>query len=378
VCNKVLHSLFVMDFFKDFGLDVGHPKVNPKYCSGVEVDTSLATYVVGIVLYFIVAWVSVVLFVIKKRKPKSNITGLSLAFYLCLILFLFARTLWVVFETVINIGEEPGSVIGAPESPISFSDESSSSSCVDEPVNGLDMFNKVFNRVCFCLFLYVFQLMLFYWMDTMHTTVNANFAQKALSGSDDFGFITPLGRKLFHIATAAVVVCVLMLGLVRVWIQSNIDECAPDHKAKDKMVHQMDEANNIIISVVFFIYGFFFLFYGTKLNCRVHKSTLTRKVHGACMAEVFSIMLCAFFILRCFMFIWAAAGGCYFNGNVFNIFTYYVPEIGAVVFILLSLNSNMFNPNGSDDAKPLEDDHFTDPLDREIEENELKLAGTMD
>jgi len=216
-------------------------------------------------------------------------------------------------------------------------------------------------------------------MDTMHTTVNANFAQKALSGSDDFGFITPIGRKLFHAATALVVVCVLLLGIIRVWILAVLDtmddKTGSEYKSLKTNARNMDQANNIIISIMFFVYGFFFLFYGTKLNCRVHKSG-SGDMQGIWATEIFSISLFALFLLRCFMFFWGAADGCRFNGNVFETLTYYVPEIGSVILILLSLNSHMFNPSSSKSYEDI-DDHFTDPLDREIEENEMMTAGTL-
>ena len=80
-----------------------------------------------------------------------------------------------------------------------------------------DDFNKIWNRVCFCVFLFVFNSLLFYWIDTIHTTINVAFAKQALSGSLDFGFITPLGRKLFYLATVLVsilVVCLLFFSVI--------------------------------------------------------------------------------------------------------------------------------------------------------------------
>jgi len=331
------------------------------YCTKVHVDAYLGTDVAAAVAYFIVGCASVVTFIYKKMK--SNVTGLSLAFYLCLILFLFCRTLWITFESLIDYYPY------------------GNSSTVKENLHKLDLFNKVWNRVCFCLFLYVFQLLLFYWIDTIHTTVNANFAKQALSGSDDFGFITPLGRKLFHIATAFVVVCVLLLGIVRVGIKVKLDDWVSSeydtslYNATSDAEERLDKANNIIISIMFCIYGVFFLFYGTKLNCRVHKSG-SGDMQGIWATEIFSISLFALFLLRCFMFFWGAADGCRFNGNVFETLTYYVPEIGSVILILLSLNSHMFNPSSSKSYEDI-DDHFTDPLDREIEENEMMTAGTL-
>ena len=69
----------------------------------------------------------------------------------------------------------------------------------------LDVADKIINRVCLCVFLFVFNALLFYWVDTVHTTVNVAFAKEAFKGTLDYEFMTMRGRILFWVATVVVI-----------------------------------------------------------------------------------------------------------------------------------------------------------------------------
>ena len=71
--------------------------------------------------------------------------------------------------------------------------------------DGAGIANNLINRVCLSVFLFVFNALLFYWIDTVHTTVNVAFAKEAFKGSLDYEFITPMGRLFFWIVTGLVI-----------------------------------------------------------------------------------------------------------------------------------------------------------------------------
>ena len=76
-------------------------------------------------------------------------------------------------------------------------------------IESLDLFNKVLNRACMCVFIVVFNSLLFYWIDTVHTTVNAALAKGAVGGWVDMSFLTPLGRILFYGANVLIILLVV-------------------------------------------------------------------------------------------------------------------------------------------------------------------------
>jgi len=320
--------------------------------TGVNSTVSLPTYIAGASSYVILGFVTLFVLLYKKLKSKANITGMTLAFYICLILFMFCRTTWVVIEA-----QYPGS---GPD-----------------PNIGLDYFNKIWNRVCFCIYLFVFNSLLFYWIDTIHTTVNVAFAKQALSGSLDFGFITPRGRKVFLFVTGLVIFLVLGIAIVRIGIKSSLHSSESDYNTMKTHATNLDLANNIIISVMFLVYGIFFLYYGTKLNCRVYKTSSDSKVEGVWVTELFSILLLCCFVLRCIMFVWKVITDCDIDGDVFEILTYYVPELIPAVLVLLSVNSKLFKNSEYDMQKSSFESVFVDPLLKEQQDNEMALAANQ-
>ena len=68
-----------------------------------------------------------------------------------------------------------------------------------------DAVAKILNRLCFCVFLFVFNALLFYWVDTVHTTVNASFAKEAFKGTLDYEYMTKGGRIFFWGSTVLVI-----------------------------------------------------------------------------------------------------------------------------------------------------------------------------
>jgi len=245
-----------------------------------------------------------------------------------------------------------------------------------DPHGGLSYFNKVWNRVCFCIYLFVFNALLFYWIDTIHTTVNAAFAKEALSGSLDFGFITPRGRMMFYLATGVVILLVLGLAIIRVAIKSALSSGDSDYSEMKDHVTNLEHANNLIVSVMFLVYGIFFVVYGTKLNIRVCKTSTDNKPHGVWLHELFSIGLLLCFVLRCIMFSYNILTGCEIEGDLFEILTYYVPELFSALLVLVSVNSSMFRDSERDYSADV-DDVFVDPLLKEEEENEMALANQL-
>ena len=132
----------------------------------------------------------------------------------------------------------------------------------------------------------------------------------------------------------------------------------------------MYDVNNIIISCMFLVYAACFLFYGTKLNCRIRSTEGTHK-SDVVKAEVFSVLLFACFAVRCVMFSYRIITGAYINDIVFTVFTYMVPEVLPTLLCLWSVNTAMFDEADTQNAHAKDKyASFVDPLIQEDEEDQ--------
>jgi len=326
-----------MTFLDDFDFLDGVSSSHPSH----EKSEPTVTRGIGVAMYVLLFIATVGNFIYKLRKSSKPMPVMTKTFYICLPIFMLLRVIWLIIELVLE-----------------HKDNSS-----------LDMFNSVLNRVCMCLFLFVFNSLLFYWIDTVHTTVNSAFAKKAFAGSMEFGFITPLGRILFYVATGLVIALIMALVIARAILKDELNSSDSDYSDKKDTVEHLREANNLIISIMFLIFGACFLFYGTKLNCRIGRSG-NNKLADLWKTELFSIGLCLCFLLRFFFFSYTIFGGHKIDDNVFIIVTYYIPEIIPSLLILWSVNTKMFD----DSDEPEEDaEEFVDPLLAEEEDDESRL-----
>ena len=166
----------------------------------------------------------------------------------------------------------------------------------------------------------------------------------------------------------------MVLAIARVILLSEQSKSDSDYSSEKNTTDNLDDANNIIISLVFLAYGILFVYYGTTLNCRIRKSSRT-KMAGLWKNHVFSIGLCLCFIVRCVLFSYRILdGGKKMNNNVFIFFNYYVPEIVPALLILWTVNTKMFrDPNASSNGSVQEDDDFVDPLIAEAEDDDARL-----
>lgn len=108
-------------------------------------------------------------------------------------------------------------------------------------------------------------------------------------------------------------------------------------------VKKLYDANNLIIGIMFLIYAGFFLFYGTKLNCRISRNNTSSHKTDLIKAEVFSVLLFACFVVRFVMFSFRIFTGHEINDVVYVIFSYMVPEVIPAVLCLWSVNTDMFD-----------------------------------
>ena len=240
--------------------------------------------------------------------------------------------------------------------------------------DGAGLASNLINRVCFCVFLFVFNSLLFYWIDTVHTTVNVAFAKEAFKGSLDYEFITPIGRIFFWIATVAVIaltvcalplfliffvciccftcflfvcVCVcfvqLILAIVRACLIGTADKTASDYPEMKNTINVIYDVNNIIISLMFLVYGLCFFIYGTTLNCRIGRNSGSSSRADLVKAEVFAVVLTCCFAVRCVMFSYRIMTGKYLDNNLYISLSYFVPEIIPTLMCLWSVNTKMFS-----------------------------------
>jgi len=299
------------------------------------------TRIAGIVLYSLLFILTIANYIYKRVKARGSLSTMAKTFFICLPTFMLLRIVWLIDNLVL---ESHKSV-------------------------ALDRFDSILNRICMCVFLFAFNSMLFYWIDTSLTTVNSAFAKEAFGGSMEFGFMTPLGRGLFYGATGLVIALVLILCVARVILQSELHSSDSDFSEKNNVIHNLNDANNMIISIMFLIFGFLFLFFGVKLNLRI--SGHDHKLKDLWKTLLFSISLCVCFFIRFVFFsLRIMTDGITIDDNVFIIFTYFVPELIPALLILWSCNIKMFNDSDSKQEKP--EDTFVDPLLEEIRDDEMR------
>jgi len=265
---------------------------------------------VGIGLYTALLISTLIMYIVKRCKYSLPLRQMSSIFYIGLPIFSFLRLGWFVLEL--------------------------------NTMDSVSLASNMVNRVSLCVFLWVFNALLFYWIDTVHTTVNVAFAKEAFGGSLDFQFITPVGRIWFGIVTIAVTVLTLILAIVRAVLIGTADKSASDYGDLKETINIVYDVNNIIISLMFLAYGICFFIYGTVLNCRIRASTRSR-VSDLIKAEFFSVVLMVCFAIRCVMFSYRIMTGEYLDETLYIVLSYFVPEIVPSVMCLWSLNTKMFN-----------------------------------
>jgi len=270
-----------------------------------------AVHVVGMVFIAILFIATVVVYIIKRLNTSVSLQQMATLFYIGLPIFMILRMIWFILEM----------------------DQS----------DGAKLANNLINRICFCVFLFVFNALLFYWIDTVHTTVNVAFAKEAFKGSLDYEFITPIGRVLFWIVTCVVICLTLILAIVRAVLIGTADKTASDYKSMKETINEIYDANNIIISLMFLAYGLCFFIYGTTLNCRIARNNSATRSWDLVKAEVFAVVLTCCFAVRCVMFSYRIMTGEYLDDNLYVVLSYYVPEIIPSIMCLWSVNTKMFN-----------------------------------
>jgi len=281
-----------------------------------------AVRIVGIAFYAILFATTLVMYILKRRNTSVSLQQMATLFYIGLPIFMILRTIWFILD--MNETDAVGIVA------------------------------NILNRICFCVFLFVFNSLLFYWIDTVHTTVNVAYAKEAFKGSLDYEFITPVGRVFFWIATAVVIALTLILAIVRAVLLGTADKTASDYKDMKNTISVIYDVNNIIIALMFLVYGLCFFIYGTTLNCRIAKNNSSTKSWDLVKAEVFAVVLTCCFAVRCVMFSYRIMTGEYLDDAVYVVFSYFVPEIIPTLMCLWSVNTKMFNDAesnaGGDDA----------------------------
>jgi len=267
--------------------------------------------IIGVVFYSILFIGTLVAYIIKRHVTSVSLQQMATLFYIGLPVFMILRTIWFVLE-------------------MNTSD-------------GAGLASNLINRICFCVFLFVFNSLLFYWIDTVHTTVNVAFAKEAFKGSLDYEFITPIGRIFFWIATAVVIGLTLILAIVRAALIGSADKTASDYADMKQTINVIYDVNNIIISLMFLVYGLCFFIYGTTLNCRIGRNHGANKSLDLVKAEIFAIVLTICFAIRCVMFSYRIMTGKYLPNDLYISLSYFVPEIIPTLMCLWSVNTKMFN-----------------------------------
>jgi len=279
--------------------------------SSAEGEWELSTvHIVGIALYAALLIPTIIMYVFKRCKYSLPCMQLSTIFYIGLPVFIVLRIIWFILEL--------------------------------NTTDGASLAGNLINRLSFCVFMFVFNALLFYWIDTVHTTVNVAFAKEAFSGSLDYEFITHTGRFFFWLATGIVVLLTLVLAIVRAVLIGTADKAASDYSSMKHTIETIYDVNNIIISLMFLVYGLCFFIYGTTLICRIKRNKASSG-GDLVKAEIFSVTLMVCFAIRCVMFSYRIMTGNYLPINVYIVLSYFVPELIPSIMCLWSLNMKMFD-----------------------------------
>jgi len=313
--------------------------------------TLLAVRLTGIGLFALMFLISLGLYIFRRMKAGKKLPTMITTFYFGLPIFIVLRITWIILKIV----------------------------------SGKNIFlsaaGSLCNRLAMCVFLYVFNTLLFYWIDTIHTTINVAFAKQAFGGGADFSFVTSRGRIFFYGVTVLVIILVLILAVVRVSMNlTNTDKEASDYHSKKRTADHIRSANDFIISIMYLLFGFGFLVYGSLLNYRIWKQTKSN-LNQIVKSELIAVGFCVCFLLRVAFFAlgaWIDETGredMKINQSVFDSFTYYIPELCSTALVLCSLNLKVFSEDESSRVGNVQDT-FIDPLLAEEEEEEAVEAET--
>lgn len=139
------------------------------------------------------------------------------------------------------------------------------------------------DRIIICLFLFIWNCVLLYWMDIVHSTKNTLSAKHAINGDIAFKPQNKAVKILFYVVTGLIIVVTLILAIFGVIYYRGIPN-----------VDLYYGINMILICLMHFIYMIGILIYGTVLSYRLYKNGRSR------LGFIFRIEMFALIILICF------------------------------------------------------------------------------
>lgn len=266
---------------------------------------AVPVFIIGTVLYFLTFVLICANYLWKLKSNSVVCKSLATVFFIALPMFLLLRVIW----WVLNMRSD------------------------------LDSAAFFLNRAAFIVFLFVFNSVLFFWADTIHTTVNVVFAKQAIHADLDFSYMTPVVKVCFWVVT--IVTALFTLGTA---IAGSVQ--AGGGHPRTSAVYDI---NILLLSAVFLGYGGAFLFYGTRLFLRLRDNS-SLGWWDLWKVELFSISLCICFLLRVAMFTIRLATHKLIDTTVFNVLCYYIPELIPILLCLWAVNTNIVDDDASHSA----------------------------
>jgi len=172
----------------------------------------------------------------------------------------------------------------------------------------------VLNRIALCLFLVAYTNNLFYWIDTVLTTINTKFTVDALRGELRSNFLSKR-IKIALISTIAVIILFSVICVILVLVRENFDG------------DPVFDANIIGIASVFLLFSIGYLIFGLQLYFRIRskKGQFETKMDRYALA-LMPIICCICFFFR-FAFLIERPITSYYLPYLIKILSYLIPEI---------------------------------------------------
>jgi len=179
----------------------------------------------------------------------------------------------------------------------------------------------ILNRIAFIFFLCAYNNTLFFWIDTIQSTMNIMFSEQAVRGELSWRFMSKRMFMALWGTSAAIIAFTIVCIVVIIKI---------GYSHTGNMVY---DANILVIAGIFLVYSICFLVFGLRLYFRL--KSRSNKGENLLLVGVTPVIIFLCFLYRFFLFLWRPVTNSHLPYG-FYLSGYFVSElIPSVVFLYL-------------------------------------------
>jgi len=263
-------------------------------------------------VYFIIFIITIIFATLKWKKDGFQFKSLTTFFYLCLFVFLALRISWQILDRV-------------------FGNE--------------DLLAFIINRCAWIFFLFAYNNTLFFWIETIESTMNVLFTLQVIKGELNYRYMSNKMKTGLWITTGVItvftVVCVILYAALG--------------EKKEKKGELVYDINILGFASLFLLYSLGYLIYGIRIYRRLNNKVEFKGNSSMALVAVTPIVSSFCFFYRfCFLLYRPITGK--LMPYALYMSSYFVPEVIPSLLFLYTFHrpfSHTLKPTATPEGRPL-------------------------